>query len=80
MISNLLNHLDNELMLGLLQAAVAIALCGAVVVVCRWFAVDVRREATISIARGLVQMIFVGLVLAVLLHGTLWLERSSCWR
>lgn len=71
MISNLLNHLDNELMLGLLQAAAAIALCGAVVVICRWFAVDVRREATISIARGLVQMIFVGLVLAVLLRGTL---------
>ena len=46
-------------------------LCAAVVLLCRWFAVHVERETAISVARGLVQMVFVGMVLAVLLHGNL---------
>src|ERR1700675_1060521 len=35
------------------------------------FGGGVGREAAISMARGLVQMVFVGMVLAVLLHGNL---------
>jgi putative ABC transport system permease protein len=46
-------------------------LCAAVVLLCRRFAVHVERETAISLARGLVQMVFVGVVLAVLLHGNL---------
>src|ERR1700694_5148260 len=57
--------------MGMGQAAGAIALCAAVVLLCRRFAVRVEREAAISMARGLVQMVFVGMVLAVLLHGNL---------
>jgi putative ABC transport system permease protein len=63
--------LDGDLMLGLAQAGGAIALCAAVVVLCRRFAVHVEREAALSIGRGLVQMVFVGIVLALLLHSGL---------
>jgi putative ABC transport system permease protein len=38
---------------------------------CRWFAVHIEREAAMSIGRGLVQMVSVGVVLALLLHGSL---------
>src|SRR5467141_2205373 len=57
--------------MGMAQAAGAIVLCAAVVLVCRRFAVHVERETAISMVRGLVQMVFVGLVLAALLHGNL---------
>src|SRR3977135_1282141 len=57
--------------MGMAQAAGAIALCAVVVLLCRRFAVHVERETAISVARGLVQMVFVGMVLAVLLHGNL---------
>jgi putative ABC transport system permease protein len=50
-------------LMGLAQAAGAIALCAAVVALCRWHAVRVEREAAVSMARGLVQMILVGMVL-----------------
>src|SRR3954466_8495331 len=53
------------------QAAGAIVLCAAVVLLCGRFAVHAERETAISVVRGLVQMVFVGMVLAVLLHGNL---------
>ncbi len=71
MIAELLKNLNNDIVMGLAQAAGAIILCAAVVVLCRRFAVHVGREAAISVARGLVQMVLVGMVLAVLLHGNL---------
>lgn len=71
MIADLMNNLSVQLAIGLGQAAGAIALCLAVVALCRRFAVHVEREAAISIGRGLVQMVAVGLVLALLLHGDL---------
>jgi putative ABC transport system permease protein len=71
MLAELLNSLSGNLIVGLAQAAGAIVLCLAVVIACRRFAVHVEREAAVSLARGLVQMVFVGAVLAVLLHGTL---------
>lgn len=67
----LLHHLSSSLLMGMAQAAGAVALCVIVVALCRWNAVHVEREAAISIARGLVQMVFVGVVLALLLHGPL---------
>ena len=66
-----LNSLDRNLVLGLAQAAAAIALCLSVVVLCRRFQVHVERETVISLVRGLVQMAAVGMVLALLLHGNL---------
>jgi len=70
-IAELVNNLNSNIGLGLAQAAGAIVLCVAVVLICRRFAVHVERETAISMARGLVQMVFVGMVLTMLLHGSL---------
>ena len=71
MIAELLNRLHGDIGMGMAQAAGAIALCAAVVLACGRFGVHVEREAAISVLRGLVQMVLVGVVLAVLLHGNL---------
>lgn len=71
MLTELLNDLSGNLVMGLGQAAGAIVLCFVVVLACRRFAVHVEREAALSIARGLVQMVLVGVILALLLHGSL---------
>ena len=71
MLTELQNSLGSDVTSGLVQAAGAIVLCLAVVVACRRFGVRVEREAAISMARGLVQMVLVGIVLTVLLHGSL---------
>ena len=71
MVADLLNDLNGQLAIGLGQTAGAIALCLAIVALCRRFAVHVEREAVISIGRGLVQMVVVGVVLALLLHSDL---------
>ena len=70
MLAELQNSLSGDVVMGLAQAAAAIVLCMAVVALCRFFAVHVEREAALSIGRGLVQMVFVGVVLALLLHGS----------
>jgi putative ABC transport system permease protein len=71
MIAELQKSIGNDVLTGLAQAAGAVALCAAVVLLCRWHAVRVEREAAISMVRGLVQMVLVGMVLALLLHGSL---------
>jgi putative ABC transport system permease protein len=71
MMTELQSSIGNDVLMGLAQAAGAMILCAAVVALCRWQAVRVEREAAISLARGLVQMVFVGMVLALLLHGSL---------
>ena len=71
MIPELLNSLNSSVVVGMAQAAGAIVLCAAVVLLCRRFAVHVERETAISVIRGLVQMMFVGVVLALLLQGNL---------
>ena len=71
MIAELLSTLHSDIAMGMAQAAGAVALCAAVVLLCRRFAVHVERETAISLGRGIVQMVFVGMVLAVLLHGNL---------
>jgi putative ABC transport system permease protein len=70
-IAELLNSLNSSVAVGMAQAAGAIVLCAAVVLLCRRFAVHVERETAISVIRGLVQMMFVGMVLALLLQGNL---------
>jgi putative ABC transport system permease protein len=70
--AELLNSMgSSDVLMGLAQAAGAITLCVIVVALCGRFSVHVEREAAISIARGLVQMVLVGIVLAVLLHSNL---------
>ena len=71
MLAELESSVGSDVLMALAQAAGAIALCAAVVMLCRWHAVRVEREAAVSMARGLVQMVLVGMVLAVLLHGSL---------
>lgn len=71
MLTELLSNVNSDVARGMAQAAGAIVLCLAVVGLCRQFAVHVERETAISIARGLLQMVFVGIVLAALLHGSL---------
>src|SRR5438132_3559455 len=69
--SELLSIWNHQVILGIAQAAAAVALCLAVVFMCRWFAVHVERETALSLARGFVQMVAVGVLLAALLHGSL---------
>jgi putative ABC transport system permease protein len=69
--TDLVTILSTNVAVGLAQAAGAITLCLAVVVLCRRFAVHVEREAAMSIARGLVQMVSVGVLLALVLRGPL---------
>jgi putative ABC transport system permease protein len=64
-----IGFISDDVATGLLQAAGAIALCAAAIMLCRGFGVEVRREAAVSIVRGLVQMVLVGLLLAALVHG-----------
>jgi putative ABC transport system permease protein len=71
MLIDIFGTLDGNLIPGLARAAAAVVLCAAVVGLCRRFAVHVEREAALSIARGLVQMVLVGMVLTLLLHGGL---------
>lgn len=71
MMIELQNSIGKDVLTGLAQAVGAIALCAVVVLLCRRQSVRVEREAAESIARGLVQMVLVGMVLALLLHGSL---------
>src|SRR6478609_3074961 len=69
--SELLSMWNHQVIVGIAQAAAAVALCLAVVFLCRRFAVHVERETVVSLARGFVQMVAVGALLATLLHGSL---------
>lgn len=71
MLAELQSSISNDVLMGLAQAAGAIALCAAVVAVCGWQSVHVEREAAVSMVRGLVQMVLVGAALALLLSGSL---------
>jgi putative ABC transport system permease protein len=71
MIAELLQGLTGDVAMGMVQALCVIVICLGVVLLCRRFAVHVERETIISLSRGLVQMVAVGVVLAVLLHGNL---------
>ena len=71
MMSELQTSIGSDVLMGLAQAAGAILLCAIVVALCRWQSIRVEREAAVSMARGLVQMVSVGMILAVLLHGSL---------
>jgi putative ABC transport system permease protein len=67
--ADLMQSLSSDVSMVMAQAAGAVILCLAVVLICRRFAVHVERETVLSLVRGFVQMVFVGIVLALLLHG-----------
>jgi putative ABC transport system permease protein len=69
MLADLIQRMGSDVSIGMMEAVGAIALCFAVVLISRRFAVHVERESVISLVRGLVQMVVVGMVLAALLHG-----------
>src|SRR4051794_2685061 len=71
MLTEVLNHVNAPVMTGLMQAAVAVVMVAAVVILCRCSSVRVEREAAVAIARGFAQMLTVGMVLALLLNGHL---------
>jgi len=68
MITNLFDH---DVLIGLPQAAGAAVLCLCVVFICRRFGVRVEKETSYSLLRGLIQMSVVGVLLALILKGTL---------
>jgi putative ABC transport system permease protein len=68
MLVEVMHSLSSDVLVGFAQAGVAIGLCLVVVLLCRRFAVHVERETVISLVRGLAQMAFVGLILALLLR------------
>ncbi|MDH7799459.1 MULTISPECIES: ABC transporter permease [unclassified Beijerinckia] len=71
MLAELTNISPSVIILGLEQTAAAIAICAVVVFLCLRVGVDVRREAVLSAARGFCQMVAVGALLVLLLHGSL---------
>jgi putative ABC transport system permease protein len=71
MLTDLPELLGGGVMLGMGQATCAIGICLAVIMFLRLFAVRAEREALVAMARGLVQMVGVGVVLTLLLRGSL---------
>lgn len=67
----LTNLIDQQVLLGLTQAFGASIIALLVILVCRRFEVDVFRETQFSMVRGFLQMAVVGVLLAVLLKGSL---------
>jgi len=67
---NLIVH--NQLYLGLAQAVVAASMAMAVVMLARWREIHLEGEAIIAMIRGLVQIVAVGSLLLLLLHGPRW--------
>jgi putative ABC transport system permease protein len=64
--------IDDKLLLGLAQAGIASALAIAVAIFARTRGIDLVKDASISLARGISQIILVGLILAVLLKAPWW--------
>ncbi|PZM07988.1 ABC transporter permease [Rhizobium tubonense] len=62
---------NSQVLLGAAQALGAVALCLCVTALCRYFKVTVGVEAAVSLLRGLVQMSIVGVLLGLLLKGSL---------
>jgi len=62
---------DAQLVVGLAQAFGASSVALLVVFFCRRFNVDVTKETSVSLVRGLAQMAVVGVVLSILLKGSL---------
>ncbi len=64
--------IHDRLLLGLAQAGIAAALALAVTLFARTRGIDLVKDASISLSRGISQIIVVGLILAVLLRAPWW--------
>lgn len=64
--------LSNQLYLGLTQAAVAALAAMGFVLVGRRRGIHLEREALVAMLRGIVQIVAVGSILLLLLHGPRW--------
>ena len=64
---------ENQLALGIAQVLVALAAAGLVLLAARWQVVHLGREIWVAMARGLVQVVLVGLALVMIFTGPLWL-------
>jgi putative ABC transport system permease protein len=60
---------DNQVVLGLVQAAVTIVLALLVMLLARREKIRLEREIVVALARGLVQVVLVGSLLVLLLQG-----------
>lgn len=65
-------HLDHQAVVGLTQAGIAALAAMIVVVIAQSARIQLARETSIALIRGLVQIIAVGSVLAILLRGPRW--------
>ena len=72
-----LNGFSPDVVTAFAQAAGAIALCLGVIHLCGKFGVRVRREAVVSIARGFIQMVAVGITLAAAWKLACWLRNLA---
>jgi putative ABC transport system permease protein len=63
---------SNQIYLGIAQAAVAGLLALGFMWLARWREIHLEREISISLLRGLVQIVAVGSVLVLLLQGPAW--------
>lgn len=64
---------ENQLHLGIAQAAIAAIMALMVIALTRWQALQMELELFVSILRGLAQIVLVGLILVVVLQGPLGL-------
>jgi len=62
----------SQVALGLVQAVVVCVLALAVAALGHWRKVELGRETAVALARGLLQMLAVGLVLVWVLRGAAW--------
>lgn len=60
---------EDQITLGMVQAALAGALALGVMLLARWQAIHIEREVIVALLRGLVQIVAVGSVLVLLLQG-----------
>ncbi len=68
----MLHSLDHQSLVGLLQAAISAAAALVVVLLARTRQIHLEKDTSIALARGLVQIIAVGAILAILLRGPRW--------
>ncbi len=66
------NFIHDKLLLGLAQAGIAAALALAVAAYARTRGIHLVQEASISLGRGISQIILIGLILAVILKAPWW--------
>ncbi len=65
-------HLEHQTVVGLTQAAIAAVAAFVVVLMAKTRKIDLEKDASIALVRGLVQIVVVGSILVFLLRGPRW--------